>query len=190
MYANKSLLLIGVSVLILSSCSFNNNLDGIWVSSDNKSLLEINEDNWKIIYSEVSGLCTQMKITEDQGDTGLLELISPKNMDIEEPIRYQIMKSEIAVLGKKYSSEIIPQWDSILVYKSDNARKKMTVVNRYVFDSSTDHDLLVTLVMVPQFDLIHPSNTATDYLIKYELWYDNKVINSKIGGSNFLCVSH
>lgn len=188
MYASKYILILGLCILMISSCSSKKNLDGIWVSSDSKSLLEIKGRSWKIIYSEVSGLCAKMKITKDLGNSGVLEVISTQDIDIENPTNYHVNKDELDLLGNKYSQEKISNWDSILVYKSANPEARMILENRYIPDSSTNHDLLVAMIMVPQFNLIHPSNTATDYLIKYELWYNNKISGSKIGGSNFLCV--
>ncbi len=190
MDANKYVLLIVFSFLIVSSCSFKNELNGIWVSSDSKSLLEINGDKWKIIYSEVSGLCTQLRMIKDLGNSGALEIISPQDIDVDNPTNYQINKDELDLLGYKYLQIKKTKWDSILVYKGTHAETRMSLESKYISDLSMNNDLLVALIMVPQFNLIHPSNTATDYLIKYELWNNNKIIGSKIGGSNFLCISN
>lgn len=189
MNASKILLFVGLSILLISSCSTNKKLNGIWVSEDNKSILEISDGSWIIIYSEISGLCTKMRLSEDFGDSGTLELISPQGMGVKNPTIYHIKENELKLLGYRYSKESLPKWDSILVYNDANPNKNMELTNHYTYDSSMLHDLLVAIIMVPQFNLIRPSNTGSDYEVKYELWHDNKIIGSKIGGSNYLCVS-
>jgi len=184
----RDILIIALSILVLFSCSSEKILDGIWVSNDNKSLLEIKGDQWKFIYSEVSSLCTIMRVKKNLGNSGVLELISPKGMDVENPTNYYVNEYELSVFDNKYSKETIAQWDSILVFKSIYDNTQLELINKYVFDSSSDNDLLATLILVSEVELIHPSNTSTDYIIKYELWFDNQIVGSKMGGSNILCV--